>query len=153
MEQQGRPLVLQQHLAARIAGLVMLPIAGLPLAVVLVQGWLSTAVILGSLAWAALFATIGIRNWRGAVFLTDDAIVIRGQLWSRRIERPAVVGVTEYSWLTWRATAGATRYSPLILFWDPGSSYPQFMAHSNRCLEVIRLWCEGVSVDDLREAE
>ena len=149
MAQPARQILLQQHPVARVSGLVILIVAMVPLVLVVTQGWFSFEAVVGSVAWAALFATIGVRNWRGAVVLSKDSIYIRGQLWSRRIDRSAVVGVTEHSWLQWRGRSGSTRYSPLVIFWDPGSPFPQFMAHSIRCLEVIELWCRGVDQDAL----
>ncbi|MDH6181157.1 hypothetical protein M2152_001339 [Microbacteriaceae bacterium SG_E_30_P1] len=143
-------LVLQPLLVSRIAGLVFFPLALLPLWIVFVWNVPPSPELVLSLAVALFFGVLGVRNWRCAVILRDRSIRIRGIAWSRTIDRSAVVGPTEFSWLAWRSPSGKNRVSPLVALWVPAQAFAPFHDHAHRCLDIVRAWCNGSSVTKLR---
>lgn len=79
----------------------------------------SGAVQIGAASVVAICAWIAICAGRQAVLITDSNILVRGWLWSRRIPRHAVTGMTDWPAIRW-SKRGRDRWTPIHAFYQPG---------------------------------
>lgn len=77
---------------------------------------------------------VAVRSYRMAVEINTDAVLVRGLLRDRRIERRQLIEVSPFPALRWRSASGKTRWTPILVFVDPVRR-PEFVRrHNAACL-------------------
>jgi hypothetical protein len=81
-------------------------------------------VMIGCMTVLALIAVM--RTMYVGVICTEDTLIVRGSLWSRRIPRAAIMEVdTEPHdmFLIWKGRSGIWRFTPLTMMWGGDSGW------------------------------
>lgn len=100
------------------------------------------------IGWMILLALIAVtRTMYVGVICTEDTLIVRGSLWSRRIPRAAIVDVdTEPHdmFLIWRGRRGFWRFTPLTMMWggDSGWMPKASRRERQRFLAKLARWAE-----------
>ncbi|MFI8822859.1 hypothetical protein [Streptomyces sp. NPDC053431] len=67
-------------------------------------------------AAALLFLPVAVRGWWVGVRCERDRLVVRGFLWTRRIERARIGAVTGFPAVRWTSRRGGRRWTPVLAF-------------------------------------
>ena len=96
----------------------------------------STAAVAGMSACFVTFVRSGFMK----VVLEDDSVLIRGLLWSRRIPRAAITGVSNLPAVRWRDQAGRGHWSPILWMMTGGRTLEFINRHNREQLKRLRKW-------------
>jgi hypothetical protein len=74
---------------------------------------------------------------------TEDELIVRGMLWSRRIPRTAIEEITE-SWavVVWRGMRVGKRFTPMTAFFT-GNSAQWFEDYNHAAIKTVREWVKS----------
>jgi hypothetical protein len=111
------------------------------------QSWLIAAGLLIFGLWLA------VRCPKARVSLTDTHARVHGFIWSRTVPRAGIRAVTSLPGLSWRTTAGARRWTP-ILFLSSAVGAPRWLRDYNEHAEAqLRRWVEHDGGQEPRSAQ
>ncbi|MFE1379956.1 hypothetical protein ACFW6S_13535 [Streptomyces sp. NPDC058740] len=78
------------------------------------------AVYAAEATWAVgavpLCLALAVRGWRAGVRCEPGRLVVRGYLWTRRIERARITRVTDFPAVRWTTPGGGKRWTPVLAF-------------------------------------
>ncbi|MER8043127.1 hypothetical protein [Streptomyces sp. NPDC094032] len=67
-----------------------------------------------ALAAALACLPLAVRGWRMGVRCEQGHLVVRGLVWSRRIERGRITGLTDFPAVRWIDRGGRRRWTPVL---------------------------------------
>ena len=111
-------------------------------AVVLVPLWTEPLPLGARLVLTALLARAGLRSFRAGVAVGDE-VEVRGYLWSRRVPRGSVLGVTGFPSVVWRDAAGRRRRSPVLALMTNPRALPSVERERDARVEQLRRLLRG----------
>lgn len=136
-------VVLRPHIAVRFGTLIPTGC----IAAAFVCAWAQAQFLTGlavSLPVIAICALVAVRSifYAGAI-CTQDQLVVRGMLWSRRISRSAIDEVTG-SWavVVWRGRGLGRRFTPMTGFFT-GNSAQWLDDYNSGKIRLIRMWVKA----------
>lgn len=94
---------------------------------------------------AAVIAVIAVvRAFRAGVCLKDDRVTVHGYVWSRKINRAAIINVRTHDFpaVIWRREDGKQRMTPLIAFTHGKGNERRFEARVAPALNKLQAWAE-----------
>lgn len=74
------------------------------------------------------------------VVLSEEAIRIRGLLWSRSIAIDRVLRTTLLAGVRWRSASGRTRWSPIMAFAEATAVIPRVSRHNDWAMDTVGDW-------------
>ena len=83
-------------------------------------------------------ALLAYRGFRLGVDCSSDVVVVRGLLRDRRVDRSAVVAVTDFPALRWRSGRRRLRWTPIIAFAQLGAVLSAVARHNDASIEQLR---------------
>jgi len=95
--------------------------------------------VLGGLVIAGPLLALTPRCILGGVEFTDSELIVRGWLWSRRIERGAISAVNA-DVIVWTASSGNRRVTPLTMFWTFAGYTSAMRVHNENAVNTIIRW-------------
>ncbi|MEV5974815.1 hypothetical protein [Streptomyces sp. NPDC051921] len=96
----------------------------------------------GVAAAAALaFLVVAVRGWRVGVRCERDRLVVRGFLWTRRVDRARIGAVTGFPAVRWTSRRGGRRWTPVLALLDSaGEETAGSYARKRENLARLRRW-------------
>jgi len=100
----------------------------------------------GSGRFAAFLGAIGftlgivvvVRSFLMRVVVADGVVDIQGWMWSRRIPRAVVTGVSEFPAVRWTDASGRKRWSPVVWMMRGGRALPFIERYNQEQVEKLR---------------
>jgi len=74
------------------------------------------------------------------VVLSEEAIRIRGWLWSRSIAIDRALKTTTFAGVRWRSASGRARWSPILAFAEATAVIPQVSRHNDWVMDQVEDW-------------
>ena len=110
--------------------------------VILVPLWTEPVPLGARLLLTALLVRAGLRSFRAGVAVGDD-VEVRGYLWSRRVPRASVLGVTGFPSVVWRDAAGRRHRSPILALMANPRGMPRVERERDARVEQLRRLLRG----------
>jgi hypothetical protein len=80
------------------------------------------------------------RGYHLGVVLSEEAILIRGLLWSRSIAIDRVLKTTLFPGVRWRSPSGRARWSPILAFAEASAVIPRVSRHNDSAMDIVENW-------------
>ncbi|MFG3345012.1 hypothetical protein ACGF1Z_08085 [Streptomyces sp. NPDC048018] len=92
-------------------------------------------------AAAALAAlAVAVRGWRVGVRCEHDRLVVRGFLWTRRLDRARIGAVTAFPAVRWTSRRGGRRWTPVLAFLEAPEETAGARDRKRENLARLRRW-------------